>query len=71
MCCTPSISIVAQSVSMAVILPPEMRPSSRGALPQTRIDVAQMPERDAGMAVYGEGHSRPAQPHGNFDLDRA
>jgi hypothetical protein len=21
--------------------------------------------------VYGEGHSRPAQPHGNFDLDRA
>ena len=25
--------------------------------------VAQMPERDVGTAVYGEGHSRPAQPH--------
>jgi hypothetical protein len=31
MCCTPSISIVAQSVCMAVILPPEMR-HSRGAV---------------------------------------
>ena len=27
MCCTPSISIVAQSICMAVILPPEMRHS--------------------------------------------
>src|SRR5258708_2775165 len=27
MCCTPSISIVAQSVCMEVILPPEMRHS--------------------------------------------
>ena len=27
MCCTPSISIVAQSLCMAVILPPEMRHS--------------------------------------------
>ena len=25
--------------------------------------VAQMPERDVGTAVYGGGHSRPAQPH--------
>src|SRR5260370_19528625 len=23
----------------------------------------QMPERDVGTAVYGEGHSRPARPH--------
>src|SRR5436190_10033273 len=28
MCCTPSISIVAQSLCKAVILPPEMRHSS-------------------------------------------
>jgi hypothetical protein len=27
--CTPSISIVAQSLCMAVILPPEMRHSER------------------------------------------
>jgi hypothetical protein len=38
------------------------QPSNR--VPQTRVDlVGQMPERDVGTAVYGEGHSRPAQPH--------
>src|SRR5882757_1310199 len=33
-----------------------------GILPTVDL-VAQMPERDVGTAVYGEGHSRPAQPH--------
>ena len=32
MCCTPSISIVAQSLCMAVILPPENGPQQTGAV---------------------------------------
>jgi len=36
MCCTPSISIVAQSLCKAVILPPEMRHSSWTSPKRTR-----------------------------------
>jgi hypothetical protein len=38
------------------------QPSNR-VPPNTGRSLAQMPERDVGTAVYGEGHSRPAQPH--------
>jgi hypothetical protein len=92
-----------QSVSIELILPPEMHHAGHSTAATE--DVAIL--LDVGTAVYGEaipdqpsrpatrsrscirstgdphgthqrehgrlwrGHSRPAQPHGNFDLDRA
>jgi hypothetical protein len=42
---------------------------------EARASSVKLPSRPTGppprRVVYGEGHSRPAQPHGNFDLDRA
>ena|SRR5436190_15481543 len=75
MCCTSSISIVAQSVSMAVILPPDMRRSrpapfrwSAGALDDIRTGAAHHPElSDKIMRGASPSHIPVEQPT-KFDL---
>jgi hypothetical protein len=73
MCCTPSISIVTQSLSMELILPPEMRHSSRqrgGAQRQQRRrdgdghpgSIAHMPLVPARLGVVRDAWARRRGP---------